>query len=262
MHTCAHCHARHAQDWPTRSRARFGSREVELKEAEQGIEALLPLGDYLAYAARDSDGDRNPLYVFDSAFEASLPEIEEAWRNVAPMHIFCEDHLARLGPEKRLHWRWLLVGAARSGTPLHVNPLATSAWNMVLHGRKRWILFPPTLERPLPPGVEEEEADEEDEDLKELNIDLGRHPEDCFGFFCNGRLDQLKEGAHQGPLTLKATGLHEGDTPAHSSPTLWYDFEQKAGDVLFIPRGWWHAAINLETTVALSQNFFSSADVD
>ena len=34
-----------------------------------------------------------------------------------------------------------------------------------------------------------------------------------------------------------------------------------AGDVVFVPRGWWHAAINLEDTVAVTQNFVSNANL-
>merc|ERR1719181_671511 len=35
----------------------------------------------------------------------------------------------------------------------------------------------------------------------------------------------------------------------------------RAGEVLFIPRGWWHMAVNLEETLALTQNYASAASL-
>ena len=35
----------------------------------------------------------------------------------------------------------------------------------------------------------------------------------------------------------------------------------RAGEILFVPRGWWHTALNLQPTVAITQNYvpFTSA---
>jgi histone arginine demethylase JMJD6 len=37
-----------------------------------------------------------------------------------------------------------------------------------------------------------------------------------------------------------------------------YRFVQKHGEILYIPSGWWHIAINREATMAVTQNFFES----
>ncbi len=35
----------------------------------------------------------------------------------------------------------------------------------------------------------------------------------------------------------------------------------RAGELLFVPRGWWHCAINLEESIAITQNYVSEANL-
>ncbi|KAF4391553.1 hypothetical protein G4B88_030704 [Cannabis sativa] len=101
---------------------------------------------------------------------------------------FWEDLFGLLGNE-RPDYRWIIIGPAGSNSSFHIDPNSTSAWNAVIKGSKKWVLFPPDV---TPPGV---------------------HPS--------------LDGA----------------------------------EVIFVPNGWWHLVINLEESVAITQNYVSMSNL-
>lgn len=58
---------------------------------------------------------------------------------------------------QRPQFRWLLIGAARSGSCFHQDPNFTAAWNTSLYGRKKFVLFPGDI---VPPGIEQTGPDD------------------------------------------------------------------------------------------------------
>eukprot|EP00041_Stephanoeca_diplocostata_P010087 m.160208 g.160208 ORF g.160208 m.160208 type:complete len:285 (+) comp18015_c0_seq2:1320-2174(+) len=130
----------------------------------------------------------------------------------------------------------------RSGSTFHVDPNGTSAWNAVISGAKKWILLPPHV---TPPGVHP--SDDGSEVTSPVSI----------GEWFLNYYDQLRE-MHPPPVECIA----------------------KAGDLVFVPSGWWHCVLNLDATdvakvsndrecippgrnpvVAITQNYVSSANL-
>lgn len=99
---------------------------------------------YAEYCSAGAEGDDAPLYVFDShiatrTFADGQPLMAEC--GPAPA-CFRHDTMAGLGGLRPLPPTWLLVAAARSGTPIHDHP-HTVAWNVLFSGSKLWAILPP-----------------------------------------------------------------------------------------------------------------------
>ena len=98
-----------------------------------------------------------------------------------------------------------------------------SAWNAVLRGSKYWIMFPASPSFAPPPGVFVSE--DQSEVTSPLSI-----TEWLLGFHAEAR---------------KTRGCMEGICGE--------------GEALHVPSGWWHLVVNLEPSIAITQNFVPQA---
>ncbi|CAB1105438.1 unnamed protein product [Ectocarpus sp. CCAP 1310/34] len=171
--------------------------------------------------ARESK-DELPLYVFDKRFVDKCPDLG---REYDVPSVFADDLFSVLGEERRPDYRWLIAGPARSGSSFHVDPNCTSAWNATVSGRKKWIMFPPGE---TPPGVHPSED----------GLDLAA-PVSITEWFLNFYEECHAPGRRVRPLECVVS----------------------AGEVVFVPMGWWHCVLNLEWSVAITQNFVSRVNL-
>ncbi|KAI9806823.1 MAG: hypothetical protein M1833_002480 [Piccolia ochrophora] len=217
-------------DWPLFHKWSLDALQEEYGNVVFRAEAVdWSLENYLNYL-RNND-DESPLYLFDRYFvekmklrtdedtdDGTKDGTDGTMQDYWPPKCFGDDLFAVLG-DQRPAFRWLIVGGERSGSTFHKDPNATSAWNAVLQGSKYWIMFPPSETAPPPPGVYVSE------DHSEVTSPLSI-AEWLLGFHAAARM---------------SPGCKEGICGE--------------GEMLHVPSGWWHLVINLEPTIAITQNF-------
>lgn len=173
----------------------------------------MTLGDYFGYS--DQVREERPMYLFDPNFAEKVPKLGSEYE--VPVY-FREDLFGVLGDE-RPDYRWIIIGPAGSGSSFHVDPNSTSAWNAVIKGSKKWVLFPPDV---IPPGV---------------------HP------------------SPDGADVASPVSIIEWFMNFYGARKNWkkkpIECICKAGEVIFVPNGWWHLVINLEESIAITQNYVS-----
>ncbi|OZJ03333.1 hypothetical protein BZG36_04224 [Bifiguratus adelaidae] len=249
---------------------RYKNQTFKVGEDDNGDNVYLKFKYFLRYANKEAQQDDSPLYIFDSGFmkegrgmddeererlkakrekRATLREKSSERSNkrakvsgddkdasdprnmlddyVVP-HFFADDLFKHTGERRRPPYRWFVMGSARSGTGIHIDPLGTSAWNTVIEGHKRWCLFPPWVSKETvdPPGKPDHEA----------------------ATWFSVVFPKLKEKDAAGvPLSTKL-GMIE--------------ILQKPGETVFVPGGWHHVVMNLDLSIAITQNFCSPINLE
>ena len=201
-------------------------KDLRLKcgEDDDGKTIRLALGDFAQYCAANRDD--SPLYIFDSGFSDRKGANALLRGFSVPKFAAKHDLFEMVGEKRRPPYRWVLLGPERSGTCAHVDPLGTSAWNTVVSGRKRWVLFEPGTSKSVVKGSKLYDSREMDDEAVNYFVDI---------------LPRIR-AAHPHARRI--------------------EFVQNPGETVFVPGGWWHAVINLDASIGATQNFASRANFD
>ena len=207
-------------------RARFGRHKFKVGSDDDGYAVRLKFNHIHHYVNDPAHmRDDSPLYIFDGSFgdkEGSQPLLKDY---DVPKY-FKEDLFRHVGEKRRPPYRWVVIGPPRSGSSVHVDPLATSAWNALISGHKRWALYPPNAGLTKP-------------DLKPKGIGLDGESVTWFQ-----------------RMYPKTRGKEWTEVRGFPKPM---DCVQKPGEIMYVPDGWWHAVLNLDHTVAVTQNVVTTA---
>jgi len=210
-------------DWPAMQEwtvdkllRRIRHSNLKVGEDDKGRKLRMKFKYFVDYVKHQHDD--SPLYLFETRPEHD-PEARKLLDEYEVPDLFPYDFFDIVNPHSKPPYRWWSFGPKRSGTTVHNDPLGTAAWNAVTQGRKRWVLFEPSVQGRLAKGKDFFDKDTEDNEAIMY-----------FDFI----LPRLRS----------------------RYPTLRiYEDVQGPGEVIFVPGEWWHGVLNLEDTIAVTQNY-------
>ncbi|XP_055865099.1 uncharacterized protein LOC129922532 [Biomphalaria glabrata] len=162
------------------------------------------------------------LYLQDELFLLQHQELREQ----VPSTIYTSENFFDLFPVEVRPWDcYFLWGTAHSRSSLHIDPYNWTGTNAVISGLKKWKL--------IKPG-------------QDLHLSIVQDRNCGFPLECK---------KYNSPLDLFTSSSEIDQLLDHIQ---FVEVDQRAGDLLIIPTGWFHQAYNVEPTLALSQQIMNA----
>ena len=154
-------------------------------------------------------------------------KLRELLADYLPLKYFSHDFFQCADSRRTPPNRWFIIGPRRSGTGIHVDPMGTSAWNALISGIKLWCLFDPKTPDYL---------------VKPVSTEKGKHPDEAITLF-----------------TTVYNRVLSNNWPTNYPPIVGL---QMPGEVMYVPSGWWHVVLNIEDTIAVTENFCDESNFE
>ncbi len=204
---------------------KYKDARLKVGKDRDGYRLTMKLKHYLQYMATTKDD--HPLYLFESQLE-TISAAQEMQQDYVRPHFFETDYFDLLPFDRRPPQRWLCIGPQGSGTTMHTDPISTNAWNTLIHGRKYWLIMSSNVPEDIADGSRFMKIE-----------DKCASP---IGWFIH-IVPKIRE------FVANSNGKY-----------TFQEIIQYPGQTIFVGGGQHHAVFNLDSTLAITQNYVNDSN--